>query len=95
MLICIAIITAIALLQPRVAVKTTGVDTTEQISVVESVQTETMAPVAREITTNQNDGSVIVRDKGASFTMMPASSKQPAVVTEQEVRNRTNRMPQQ
>jgi len=43
----------------------------------------------------QDDGSVIVRDKGASFKMMPASNKQPAVVAEQEVRNRANRMPQQ
>ena len=43
MLICIAIITAIALLQPRVAVKTTGVDTNS----VETVQSESPAPVAQ------------------------------------------------
>ncbi len=39
----------------------------------------------------QNDWSVIVHDKGASFKMAPASNKQPpVVVTEQEVRGRSN-----
>ena len=41
------------------------------------------APIARE----SSDGSVIVRDKGASFKMAPASNKQPVIVTEQKIRS--------
>lgn len=38
----------------------------------------------------QDDGSVIVRDRGASFMMAPVSNKQPPVIPESAIRSRSN-----
>lgn len=58
---------------------------------IQSAPTPEMTALVAEMKTdtNQNDGSVIVHDKGASFAMAPVTSSQPPVVTEQEVRSRS------
>lgn len=45
------------------------------------------APVAREETVTVSDGSIIVRDKGASFVVQQSSSNQPALKQDPSVSN--------
>lgn len=63
--------------------------TSEMAALVAEMQTNASSSAQAEEVVTQSDGSVIVRDKGASFKMAPVSSKQPVVVTEQEVRSRS------
>lgn len=64
-------------------------DKTPTAETIPPVATNTVSPTETGGVVTQSDGSVIVRDKGASFTMAPITSSQPPVVTEQAVRSRS------
>ena len=85
-LAALALIIVVALYcVPRQQKTTVPVGETSQAVVPEQAQPATSTKV-RPVVVEQNDGSVIIHDKGASFKVAPLSNRQPAVVPEEMVR---------
>lgn len=85
MLVSVAIFTIAGVFIVLAPQKSESVEKTQQVVVPEQALPTVPAGI-RPVVVEQNDGSVIIHDKGASFKVAPLSNRQPAVVPEEMVR---------